>query len=108
MKHRVESRQAQSIDEEKDHPRLMTIPEESETNDAAEMHDEMQTNVEIHLNQEDDTINISGYQNNRLTIDYVKETEEATVRVTKDRCRHMSQVDTTYVNGQELLTAIDS
>ena len=99
MKHRVESRQAQSIDEEKDHPRLMTIPEESETNDAAEMHDEMQTNVGIQLNQVTDRINISGYQNTRLTIDYVKGTEVVTVKVTKGRGRNMSQVDTTYVNG---------
>ena len=30
------------------------------------------------------------------------------VRATKNRCRNMSQIGTTYVNGQEVLTAIDS
>ena len=93
---------------EKDHSCLMTIPEETETNDAAELHDKIQTNVGIHVKQGADIIDTVGYQNTRLTADYVGETEEVTVRVTEGRRRNMSQVGTTYVNGQEVLAAFDS
>ena len=58
-KHRVESGQEQSVNEEKDHPCLMTIPKETETNDAAELHDKIQTNVGIHLKQEADITDVT-------------------------------------------------
>ena len=86
----------------------MTIPEETETNDAAELHDKIQTNVGIHLKQEADITDTFAYQNTKLTVDYVGETKEVAFRVTEDRRRNTSQVDTGYVNGQEVLAAFDS
>ena len=44
---KLKSKQEQSVSEEIDHPQLITISEESEIKDVAEMRDEMQDNVEI-------------------------------------------------------------
>ena len=86
----------------------MVIPEENETHDAAELHDIIQTNIEVHLKQGMDITDTFGYKNTKLTVDYVEETEEVTFRVTEDRHRNMSPVDTAYVNGQKVLAAFDS
>ena len=74
-KHRVESGQVQNVDKEKDHSYLMTIPEETETNGVAVLHDMIQTRIGFHLKQGADITDTFGYQNTTLTEDCVGETK---------------------------------
>ena len=107
-KQKLDSKQTHSVDKETDPLRLITIREETETRDEAEMHNEMQENVEIQLNQKDNKINIIECQETKLTTNDVEEEEDVMVRVTKDRRRNTTKIGTTYVNGQKVLTTIDS
>ena len=87
-KHRVESGQEQNVYEDKDHPCLMTITEETEINDATVLHDKIQTDVGIQLKQKTDIINTVGHQKSSLSVECGEETEEVTVKVTEDRHRN--------------------
>ena len=107
-KQKLDSKQTHSVDKETDPLRLITIREETETRDEAEMHNEMQENVEIQLNQKDNKINIIECQETKLTTNDVEEEEDVMVRVTKDRRRNTTKIGTTYVNGQKVLATFDS
>ena len=107
MEYRAKPKQEQSVDG-KSHTGLVTIPEEVETNDVTEVHYKNHTDTGAQLKQEVDITDAIGHQNIRLILDYAEKTEEVAERDTKDTLGNMSQIDTTYVNGQEVLTAFDS
>ena len=86
----------------------MTISEESEKRDEGEMHDEMKDIVEIHLKTEDNITNSIGHQETKLTVNKVERMGEATIKSTTDKCIETTKFGTTYFNGQEVLTSIDS
>ena len=72
------------------------------------MHYKNHTDTGAQLKQEADITDAIGHQNIRLILDYAEKTEEVAERGTKNTLGNMSQINTTYVNGQEVLTAFDS